>query len=157
MHHISERSFQVSPEQVGIRDIAELYLRTQENTEYLANIFRHQFGRKRQVFTLETPGVEIRSILNLIVQTSYLLYTCEHAKLSLLLSKDLFICHNKDSETEVVREFMLEDEFLLLDEERRKLIAATFYTINPFKYENAYAESVLRLNKEYLSAIEEYI
>lgn len=56
----------------------------------------------------------------------------------------------------MVIEFLLEKEWKLFDENKKRDIEANFNYINPFKYENAYAECVLNLLKGYLGIIKEY-
>lgn len=105
-----------------MRDIAEEYLRIQENTEYLTHIVRHQPGRRREPFTLDVANVDLKSFFNIIVQSSYLLYTCSLRKTSLLFSNSLFVVMGKDNLMEVMQEYLLRGELERIEPVKRKVI-----------------------------------
>lgn len=89
----------------------------------------------------------------MIVQSAYLLYTCCIKKVALFFSKNLFLAFQKDGYPEVICEFLLEQEYINFPENKRKDVEQYFNYFNPFKSENAYAESTLALIKSYLGVL----
>lgn len=73
------------------------------------------------------------------------------------MSKELFMAYKKDASVEVIVQYVLEQEWMAMSEVQRKGIEDGFKYVNPFKYENAYAENVLALTKNYLEVMKAYI
>lgn len=72
--------------QLKIREIAEDYLKIEENTEYLTHVKRHIGKKQKMRINVDEVSVDIRSLALLSVQFSYLLYTCSVRKMNILIS-----------------------------------------------------------------------
>ena len=98
---------------LAIKDISEAYVRLQENTEFLTNIQRYVKSRKRVFLKPDEHIYDFKSMYNLIVQKSYLLYSCYQSKEIIFLSKNLFVTPQKDSSNlyEIIQDYLLKREF----------------------------------------------
>ena len=71
------------------REVAEEYLKIEENTEVLGQVVRFNRKTKRNPLKFQGP-IDLRLFFHLIVQVSYLLYTCSLRKMNLFLSNEVY-------------------------------------------------------------------
>ena len=85
-------------------------------------------------------------MFNLIVQMSYLLYSCYQSKeIILFLSKNLYVVSQKDSNLhEIVQDYLLKREFDEMSQGEQKYILENFDMVDTIKYETSYANYVMQ-------------
>ena len=89
--NIEENSTEPTITQLKDRELAQEYLKVEENTEILSQVVRYNRKTKKNPLKFQAP-IDLRSLMNLVVQVCYLLYTCYLRKANLMLSNEIFAC-----------------------------------------------------------------
>ena len=91
-------------------------------------------------------------MFNLIVQMSYLLYSCYQSKETIFLSKQLYVVTQKDSNLyETIQDYLLKREFDEMNQGERAFITENFDLVDTVKYEASYANYVLQRLRIYFT------
>ena len=65
------------------------YLKIEENTEVLSQVVRYNLKNKKTPLKFQA-AINIRTFMDLVVQVSYLLYTCSVRGVNLFISKEIY-------------------------------------------------------------------
>jgi hypothetical protein len=95
--------------QLKEREVADEYLGIEENTEYLTNIVRYVSKKQRKIAEVEYLTLDMRSLVSLCTQISYLFYTCFVRKIAVWISHRLYLLHptRKELYAEVCLQYFL--------------------------------------------------
>ncbi len=139
--------------EIRTRELAEKYIRIQEDTEYLNHILHYCLPKNRVKFDPKQHNFTLETIFKLSVEVAYLLYTCFVKKINIMINKDLLVVSHRP----LAMEYLLEIQFDAMTPHEQDCINDQFYLFDLRKSASSYGDYVCSYLKLFLEMAESKI